>query len=108
MSNAVVRRWRMDIAELVNKATDVATVGRVFGPSQESQGTVIMPVAWVMSVGGGGGATSIQAPGDLSEPGPGAGGGGGGGFVTLAWPLGVYEVKNGDVRWVPAVDTTLL
>ena len=96
----------MDIGELVNKATDAATVGRAFGPSRESDGTVIVPVAWTISVGGGGGGQSIRQPADSPDSEPGSGGGGG--FVSIAWPLGVYSVKGEHVRWVPAVDTTLI
>ena len=96
----------MDIAELVKRATDVATVGRAFGPSHESDGTLIVPVAWIVSVGGGGGGQAIQPVGDSASSEPPSGGGGG--FVSLAWPLGVYEVKAGNVRWVPAVDATRL
>ena len=102
----------MDIAELVSKATDAAAVGRAFGPSRESGGTMIVPVAWIVSAGGGGGGKGVP-PGkgvELSDEqssfGPGEGGGGG--FVNLAFPLGAYVVKDGNVRWVPAVDATRL
>ena len=77
-----LERWHMDIARLLSKAVDEASVGRAFGPAIERDGTLVVPVAWVAS------------------------GGGGGGFGTVTWPLGVYEVKDGRVRWVPAVDAT--
>jgi uncharacterized spore protein YtfJ len=32
----------------------------------------------------------------------------GGGFGGLVWPAGVYVVKGGQVRWVPAVDVTIV
>ena len=96
----------MDIAELVSKATDVATVGRVFGPSRESAGTVIVPVAWVVSAGGGGGGEAVQPPAETPESQVATGGGGG--FAGIAWPLGVYAVTGDDVRWVPALDATRL
>jgi hypothetical protein len=31
----------------------------------------------------------------------------GGGFGGLVFPVGVYVVKGGQVRWVSAVDTTI-
>jgi hypothetical protein len=46
--------------------------------------------------------------------GGGAGGGGsdasdaGGGWGGVSWPLGVYEIRDGHVRWVPALDVTRL
>ena len=47
----------MDPAELVKKATDVAHVGRSFGTGYERDDCLVIPVAWVLSVGGGGGGT---------------------------------------------------
>ena len=38
----------------------------------------------------------------------GKGEGSGGGFGGVAWPLGVYVVRDGTVRWVPAIDVTRL
>jgi len=59
----------MDVETLLGKATDSLTVGRVFGPPIERDGTLIIPVAWV--AGGGGGGT---AEGNESQPnGSGAG-----------------------------------
>ena len=88
----------MDIARLLSKAVDEASVGRAFGPAIERDGILVVPVAWVASGGGGG-----DDGGPSGDEGSGAGGGG---FGTVTWPLGVYEVKDGRVRWVPAVDAT--
>lgn len=93
-----LERWHMDIARLLSKAVDEASVGRAFGPAIERDGTLVVPVAWVASGGGGG-----DDGGSSGDEGSGAGGGG---FGTVTWPLGVYEVKDGRVRWVPAVDAT--
>lgn len=60
----------------------------------------MIPVAWV--AGGGGGGFRAQ-PGGGAEPAPAERGGG---FGGVTWPLGVYVVKDGKVRWVPAVDAT--
>ena len=32
--------------------------------------------------------------------------GSGGGLGGVTWPLGVYGIREGRVRWVPAVDVT--
>ena len=89
----------MDLSELLARADATMSVGRTFGPAYEKDGTLIIPVAWV--VGGAGGGRGTQ-----SEPKPGEGEGSG--FGVVAWPLGVYVVKGDDVRWVPAIDMTRL
>lgn len=86
----------MDVERLLTKATDELSVRRAFGPPIERDGTLIIPVACV--VGGGGGGAGGPEHDDTA--------GVGGGFGGLAWPLGVYVVKEGRVRWAPAVDAT--
>ena len=98
----------MDVEKLLSKATDALSVGRAFGVPIERGDVLIIPVAWVAGGGGGGGAddgAGDPAPEDGRAQ-PGHSGGGGGGFGGFTWPIGVYVVKNGDVRWVPAVDAT--
>lgn len=88
----------MDVERLLGKASEELSARRAFGPAIERDGTLIIPVAWVAG-GGGGGAGSPEAEnGDET--------GSGGGFGGVTWPLGVYVVKEGKVRWVPAVDAT--
>lgn len=89
----------MDIEKLLSKAADEVSVRRSFGTAIERDGVLIIPVAWVAG-GGGGGDDGTSSHGD------GSGSAGGGGFGGVTWPLGVYEVKEGRVRWVPAVDAT--
>lgn len=98
----------MDIERLLSGATDSLSVGRCFGKPVEQAGTLVIPVAFV--AGGGGGGEGEEAPG---EEAPGeerkedaARNGRGGGFGGVTWPLGVYVVHEGRVRWVPAVDAT--
>lgn len=88
----------MDFERLVGKATDGLSVGRAFGPPMEQAGTVVVPVAWV--AGGGGVGEAVPESGATD------GAGSGGGFGGVTWPLGVYVIKDGTVRWVPAVDAT--
>ena len=89
----------MTIDDLLAKASEGLNAGRAFGPVIERDGCVVIPVAFV--AGGGGG-------GDASEGPEGTAGATGGGFGGLSWPIGAYVIKNGDVRWVPAVDVTLI
>ena len=76
---------------LVDRLREVATVRRSFGEPIQHDGTVVIPVA---SVAGGGGAGSGDSEGE----------GGGGGFGLNVVPSGVFVVRDGKVRWQPAVD----
>lgn len=88
----------MDVEKLLTKAADELSVRRTFGPPVERDGTLIIPVAWVAGGGGGGGGESSAENGGET--------GSGGGFGGVTWPLGVYVVKEGNVRWVPVIDAT--
>lgn len=84
------------VDEILNEAQDTLTVRRVYGEPIAHNGVTIIPAAAVRG-GGGGGA---------GEPGEGAPGGSGGGFGMSARPVGAYQIKGEEVRWVPAADTT--
>lgn len=75
--------------EILEKARDVMTVRRVFGEPIHEDGVTVIPVASVRGGGGGGGD---------------AVGSGGGGFGVVATPAGAYVIKDGEVRWRPAID----
>lgn len=100
----------MEIENLLAKVSDTMHVSRCFGPPSEHDDVIIVPVAFVVGGGGGGGGT------EPAKPSPAAAGaaspvsvtGGGGGFGTVSWPLGVYAIQGGQVRWVPALDVTRL
>lgn len=81
--------------DLLRRAGDQLSVRRVFGETVERDGTLVIPVA--VALGGGGGGT---APADQ--------GGEGGGFGGLVRGIGVYSVRDGQVRFVPAIDLTAL
>src|SRR5689334_17715 len=83
----------MDVTEVLEKARDAITVGRVFGEPYEKDGLTVIPAARV-SGGGGGGSGKDEKGGD----------GSGGGFGISGRPAGAYVVRNGDVTWRPAVD----
>jgi uncharacterized spore protein YtfJ len=76
--------------DLLERMQEAFTVRRAFGEPVERDGAVIIPVARVM--GGGGGGESGQPEGS------------GGGFGGRISPVGVFVVKDGDVRWEPAFD----
>jgi uncharacterized spore protein YtfJ len=110
----------MDAGNLLDKVSDHLSVRRAFGAAYEKDGTLIIPVALV--AGGGGAGTSRTGRGNPAagrrpegedpahdaapqDPEPRDAGGGFGGLVL---PTGVYVVKGDQVRWVPAVDTTIV
>jgi uncharacterized spore protein YtfJ len=96
-------------------------VRRAFGTAYEKDGILIIPVALVAGGGGGGTAHARRrdpAAGPDSEPeadpaeqdaaqDPGSPDTGGG-FGGVVLPAGAYVVKDGEVRWVPAVDMTIV
>jgi uncharacterized spore protein YtfJ len=79
------------VLDKLGAVKDTMTVSRVFGESYQVDGATLVPVATVRGGGGGGGGEGT-APG-----GEGTGTGAGLGF-------GVYVVKDGEVRWQPAID----
>ncbi|MCK2219141.1 sporulation protein [Actinomadura sp. ATCC 31491] len=86
----------MDIMELVERSKDAATVQRVFGEPIHHGDVVVIPVARIAQ---GGGIGQGQGKNDKEE-----GGGSGLGFGHGATPAGVFVIKDGEVRWQPAVD----
>jgi uncharacterized spore protein YtfJ len=82
----------MDVQEFLGEVGDAVTVKKVFGEPYERDGVTIIPAALVLGGGGGGGESS------------GEGGGSGGGFGVVARPAGAYVIKEGRVKWTPAVD----
>ena len=88
----------MEIHDLLAKANDSITVGRVFGTPIERDGVLVIPVASVQGGGGGGGGTGTGPGGE------GEGTGSGGGYGVRAHPVGVFVVRDGNVAFQPAVD----
>jgi uncharacterized spore protein YtfJ len=79
----------MDPQLVLSGAQDAMTVRRVFGDPIQVDGSTIVPVA---KIGGGGGA---GAHGSEQS---------GVGYGVSARPAGIYVLRNGKVRWRPAVD----
>lgn len=84
----------MDVQDVMMHARDAFTVKRVFGEPYEKDGVTVIPVARVRGGAGGG-----EGEGE-----PGEGKGSGGGFGMSAAPVGMYVIRDGHVRWRPAID----
>ena len=80
----------MNVQDVITQAKDAMTVKRVFGEPYEKNGIVLVPAAAVRGGAGGG-----------SDP---EGKGGGSGFGLVARPVGAFLIRDGDVRWQPALD----
>ena len=79
----------MNVDEMLREARNSMDARTVFAEPIERDGVLVIPAAKVRG-GGGGGSDSDQN--------------GGGGFGISAKPAGAYIVRNGDVRWEPALD----
>jgi uncharacterized spore protein YtfJ len=88
------------VFENVRGVRDTLSVRRVFGDPYEADGCTLIPVAKVAGGAGGGG-------GEGNKEGE-SGTGFGTGFGLHARPVGVYQVRDGEVVWKPAVDVTRL
>jgi uncharacterized spore protein YtfJ len=112
----------MDVENLLAKTSDSISVRRAFGTAYEKDGMLIIPVA-IVAGGGGAGTASPRLRNSAtrpdSPPGESAMAGdavpqdsgsmdAGGGFGGLVLPSGAYVVKGDEVRWVPAVDVTIV
>jgi uncharacterized spore protein YtfJ len=83
----------MKLDEMLKGAQDALTARRVYGDPIERDGTMFLPAATVRGGGGGGGDQA---------------GNGGGGFGVMAHPAGVYEIRDGQATWKPAIDVNRL
>lgn len=83
----------MNIQELLGSARDAFTVKRVYGEPFERDGVTMVPAA---AIGGGLGAGGPQNSADAGRT--------GGGFGLAARPVGMFVVRDGIVRWRPAID----
>lgn len=83
----------MNFRDALQTANDTITVRRVFADPYEKDGLTVIPAAAVM--GGGGGGSGLDPRGQQGE---------GGGFGAGARPVGAYVIRDGRVRWRPAID----
>ena len=82
------------VEELLSGARETLTVNRVFGQPYEKDGVTLIPAAAVRGGGGAGEGEDEQHAGGM-----------GGGFGMSARPVGAYQIKDGEVTWIPAADT---
>ena len=87
----------MKLEELLSTARDTITVRRVFAEPYEKGDVTI--VAGAVVSGGGGGGGGHDKEGQEGE---------GGGFGMNARPAGAFVVRDGKVKWRPAVDLNRL
>jgi uncharacterized spore protein YtfJ len=87
------RRDFVNIQEILSQAQDSITVKRAFGEPIERDGMTIIPVAKVSGGGGGGGGQDEEGSG-----------GSGVGYGVGTSPMGVYVIRDGKLRWEPAMD----
>jgi uncharacterized spore protein YtfJ len=83
--------------EVLGRIGQNFSVQRVFGEPIERGGVTVVPVALVAGGGGAGGGTDQDGAN-----------GSGGGFGLWSRGIGVYEIKDGGVRFVPAIDAVVL
>jgi uncharacterized spore protein YtfJ len=83
------------VDEILAEAGENLTVKRVYGEPYEKEGVTFIPAASIRGGAGGGEGERGEAEGGM-----------GGGFGMMARPVGAYQIKDGEVTWVPAADTT--
>jgi uncharacterized spore protein YtfJ len=92
------------VIEGLRGVRDAISVSRSFGEAYTVGDVTIIPVARASGGGGGGGGTE----GNGSDDDDGSGSGFGTGFGINTQPVGVYEVRDGNACWKPAVDINRL
>jgi uncharacterized spore protein YtfJ len=83
----------MDLDSLLQGHRDAINVRRIYGDPVEHEGVMVVPAAAVFGGTGGGGDTE---------------GNGGGGIGLMGRPVGAWVIREGDVKWSPAVDVNRL
>lgn len=90
----------VDVREVVEQAREAMTGRRVFSEPYERDGVTVILASRVQGGGGGGAGQEGSAEAKSGQT------GWGGGFGLTAAPVGAFVIRDGDVRWVPAVDVT--
>ena len=82
----------MQTPALLSQLAERLTSERVFGQAHEQDGVTVIPAARVLA-GGGFGRDANAAASDIN-----------GGLGVIAYPVGAYVIKDGEVSWRPAWD----
>jgi uncharacterized spore protein YtfJ len=80
-----------DLDALLQGHRDAITARRIYGEPVEADGVTVVPAAAVFGGTGGGGDDQ---------------GNGGGGFGLIGRPVGAWVIREGTVRWQPAIDVS--
>ncbi|RSM85186.1 sporulation protein [Kibdelosporangium aridum] len=88
----------MRLDELLERTTDSLKANMVYGEPYEKDGVTVIPAARIAG-GGGGGDGKDEQHGQQGE---------GAGIGLTATPTGAYILKDGKLRWEPAVDVNRL
>jgi uncharacterized spore protein YtfJ len=86
----------LDVREFVSQARSSMSARRVYAKPYKQDGVTVIPAARVSGGAGGGGGEGPEGQGS------------GGGFGVSARPVGAYVIRDGDVRWKPAIDLVQL
>ncbi|MCY7340742.1 MAG: sporulation protein [Pseudonocardia sp.] len=97
----------MDTAALADRVEGALRVNRVFGEPVTVDGVTVIPVSHVGGGAGGGSGRELPAGGEKTTGRP-AGEGAGGGLGWTGHPCGVVVLRDGQVRWLPALDVNRL
>jgi uncharacterized spore protein YtfJ len=81
----------MNAVDALTRAREAMTVRTAFGEPIVQGDVVVLPAAKIRG-GAGGGSDDAD------------GGGAGGGFGVTTTPIGAFVIKDGEVRWRPAID----
>lgn len=100
-TSTAIDQVELAVLDDIRGTRDAISVRRVFGDPYTADGVTIIPVARVAGGGGGGGG---QGSGADDEEGRGFGTG----FGLGARPVGVYEIRDGQLAWKPAIDADRL
>jgi uncharacterized spore protein YtfJ len=87
----------MKVDELIARTKDSLEAKKVYAEPYEKDGITVIAAATLS--GGAGGGTGRDEKGQEGE---------GGGVGLTAKPTGAYVIKDGKVRWEPAVDVNRL
>lgn len=89
------------VFDSIRGTRDALSVKRAFGEAYEVDGVTIIPVARVAGGAGGGAGEGM----DEEES---KGSGFGSGFGMGVHPIGVYEIRDGEIDWKPSIDVNRL
>jgi uncharacterized spore protein YtfJ len=88
----------MEVRDVLQQARSSMSAKRVYGKPYKEDGVTVIPAARVSGGAGGGGGEGPDGQGQ----------GSGAGFGVSARPVGAYVIRDGQVRWKPAVDLVQL